>query len=103
MLVLGQFHDLGSVVTVVGPVGRTIVVVTFCKNKDVVTAAEGILEDGARTKVYIGVMARSLVGRRAIEVPDSKLTNVCHLLVDGLKEEGWYRRERNNRETNGCL
>jgi hypothetical protein len=105
VLVLGQFHDLGSVVTVVGPVGGTIVVVAFSKNKDVVTTAEGILEDGGGTKVYIGVMTRSLVGRRAIKVPGSELTYVCHLLGDGLEEKDRHKRgrERQNRETNGCL
>lgn len=49
-------------VAVVGLVGRTIVVVRFGKNKDVVAAAEGIFEDGAGAKVDIGVIAGSLVG-----------------------------------------
>ena len=68
---------------VVGLVGRAIVVVRFRKNKDVVAAAEGILKDGAGAKVDIRVIAWSLIGGRAIEVPGSELADVCDLVGDG--------------------
>lgn len=85
-LILGLLHDLGGMVTEVGPVGGAVVVVRFGKNKNVVTATEGILEDGGGTEVNIRVMTRSLVCGRAVKVPDAKLTNVGHLLADGLQQ-----------------
>ena len=60
-LVLGELHDLRGMVTVVGPVGRAIVVVALGEDEDVVAATEGVLEDGSRTKVDIGVTTGGLV------------------------------------------
>ena len=51
--VLGKLHDLSGMVAEVGPVGSAIVVVALGEDKDVVTAAEGVLEDGSSTEVYI--------------------------------------------------
>ena len=96
--VLGLLHDLGGMVAVVGPVGGAVVVVGLGKDEDVVTSAEGILEDGRGTEVDIGVMAGSLVGGRTIKVPDAELADVRHLLADGL-EEGSGRRS--GEEENG--
>lgn len=81
-------------VAVVGLVGRAIVVVRFSENKDVVAAAEGILEDGAGAKVDIGVVAGSLIGGRTIEVPGPELADVCYLLGNSLKAENWYEDSR---------
>ena len=58
---LGEVHDLLGVMTVVSPIGSTVVVVGLCENKDVVAATEGVLEDGSRTKVDIGVTTGGLV------------------------------------------
>jgi hypothetical protein len=80
---LGKVHDLGSVVTVVGLVGSAIVVVTLSEDEDVVTATEGVLENGSGPQVDIGVATRSLVGGRTVEIPDTELTNVGDFLVDG--------------------
>lgn len=82
--VLCELHDLGSVVTIVCPVGSTVAVVGLCKDKDVFTATEGVLEDRSRTEVDIGVVARRLIGGGAIKVPDAELADVGHLFGDGL-------------------
>ena len=82
--VLSQVHDLLGVVTVVGPVGGAIVVVALGEDKDVVAAAEGVLEDGGRAEVDVGVMARGLVRGGTVEVPNTELPDVGHLLGDGL-------------------
>lgn len=66
------------------PVGSTVVVVGLCKDKDVVTATEGVLEDRRGTEVDIGVAAGSLIGGGAIKVPDAELTDVGNLFGDGL-------------------
>jgi len=47
--------------TVVSPVGSTVVVVALGKDEDVVATTEGIPEDGGWAKVDIGIMARSLI------------------------------------------
>ena len=83
-LLLGEVHDLLRVVTVVGPVGRAIVVVALGEHEDVVAATEGVLEDGRRAEVDIRVMARGLVRGGTVEVPDTELPDVGHLLGDGL-------------------
>ena len=87
-VLLGLLHDLGSVVAVVGPVGGAIVVVRLGKNEDVGTATEGVLEDGSRSEVNVGIVTRSLVGGRAIKVPDAEISDVFDLLRDGLHMEG---------------
>lgn len=86
-LVLGELHNLGGMVAVVGPVGGTVVVVALGENEDVVTATEGVLEDGGRAEVDIRVIAGGLVGGGTIEVPDAEGANVRNLLVDGLEVE----------------
>lgn len=82
--VLCKIHDLIGVVAVVGPVGGAIVVVALCENEDVVATTERILEDGSGSEVHIGVATRSLVGGRAIKVPDTEGANVGDLLRDSL-------------------
>ena len=52
-VVLGQIHDLLRVVAVVGPVRGAVIVVALREDEDVVTATEGVLEDGSSTEVYI--------------------------------------------------
>lgn len=71
-------------VTVVCPVGGTVVVVGLCKDENVVTTTEGILEDRRRTEVDIRVVAGCLIGRGAIKVPGTELEDVGDLLGDGL-------------------
>ena len=83
--VLGLVHGLLRVVAEVGAIGGAVAVVALGEDEDVVAAAEGILEDGGGTEVNIGVVARSLVGGGAIEVPDAEGTDIGDLLVDGLK------------------
>jgi hypothetical protein len=71
---------------VVGPVWGAIVVVCFCKDKDIVPATERVLEDGSRTEVHVRVMSGGLVGRRTVEVPDTEGANIGNFLAHGLKE-----------------
>jgi len=85
LLVFSFVHDLLGMMTEVRPVGSAVAVVGLCEDKDVVTAAEGIFEDGCRTKVDIGVIPRGLVGGRTIKVPNAQLANICDLLADSLQ------------------
>lgn len=71
-------------VAIICAVRRAVIVVSFCKNKDVVTATKGIFEDCSRTKVDIRIAGRGLVCRRAIKIPDAELANVRDLLANGL-------------------
>ena len=84
-LVLGEFHDLGGMVAVVSAVGGAVTVVALGKDEDVVAAPEGVLEDGGRAEVDIGVMAISLVRGRTVEVPLAKFAQVLDLLSDSLQ------------------
>lgn len=87
LVVLSEVHDLGGVMTVVGLVGSAIVVVTLGEDDDVVTATEGVLEDGSGPQVDIGVATRSLVGGRTIEIPNTQLTDVGDFFVNGLQDD----------------
>lgn len=81
---LGLLHHLRSVMAVVGFVWSAIVVVALGEYKDVITATEGIFEDGRRTEVDIGIVAWGLIGGRTIEVPYAELTNIGDFLAHGL-------------------
>ena len=83
-VVLGEVHNLGGMVAVVGLVGSAVVVVTLGEHEDVVTFTEGVLEDGSGPQVDIGVATGGLVGGRTIEVPDTQLTNIGDFLVNSL-------------------
>ena len=83
-LVLGEFHDLGGMVAVVSAVGGAVTVVALGKDEDVVAAPEGVLEDGGRAEVDIGVATGRLVGGRTVEVPDPQRADVGHFLGDSL-------------------
>lgn len=86
--VLREVHGLLGVVTVVGHVGGAVVVVALCEDEDVVALAEGVLEDGSGAEVDVGIVAGGLVRGGTVEVPDAKLADVGHLLLDGL----WWVR-----------
>jgi len=81
-------------VTVVGLVGSAVVVVAFGEDEDVVATTERVLEDGGRLQVNVGVATRSLVGGRAVEVPNAQLTDVGDFLVNGLYDDGQTIRQR---------
>lgn len=49
-------------VTIVGTVRGSVVVVGFGKNEDVVAATEWIFENCSGTKVDVGIVGRSLIG-----------------------------------------
>lgn len=66
---LDCLHHLVGVMSVVGRVGGTVVVVGLTKDEDVVSLSEGVLEDGDRSKVDVGVVAGGLAGGRSVEVP----------------------------------
>ena len=83
-MVFGEVHDLGGMVTVVGLVRSAVVVVTLGEDEDVVTFSEGVLEDGSRPQVDIGVATRGLVGGRTVEIPYTQLTNIGDFLVNSL-------------------
>ena len=85
---LSEVHNLGGMVAVVGLVGGAVVVVALGEDEDVVTATEGVLEDGGGPQVDVGVFTRSLVGGRTIEIPNTQLTDVGDFLVNGLYGDG---------------
>lgn len=74
--------------TVVGPVGGSVVVVGLGEDKYVISTTEGVLEDGGGSEVDVRVVAGGLVGGRAVEIPDTKLTDVGDFLRHGLEREG---------------
>jgi len=77
-------HDLLGVVAVVGPVRCSIVVVRLCEDKNVFPTAERILENRSGAKVDVGVVAGSLVGGRAVKVPNAEIANIVDSLGDSL-------------------
>jgi len=83
LVFLGEFHDLGGMVTVVGPIGSAVVVVALSEDDDVITTAEWILKDGSWPQVDVGVTTGSLVGGRTVKVPNTQLTDVGDFLVNG--------------------
>lgn len=82
-LVLCLLHDLCGMVTVVGPVGGTVVVVALCEDENVVTTTEGILEDGGGTKVDVRIVTWGLVGRRTVKVPNAEVSNILDVFRHG--------------------
>jgi len=80
----GLIHDLFSVMAIVSPVGGSVVVVAFCEDENVLAAAEGIAEDGSRTKIDVRVVSWGLVRRRTVEIPDAEVTDVFYFLCDCL-------------------
>lgn len=78
---------------VVGLVRSAVVVVTRGEDENVVTTTERVLEDGSGPQVDIGVATGSLVGGRAVEVPDTQLTNIGHFLVDSLYGDSQTTRQ----------
>lgn len=58
---LDGVHYLLGMVTIVSPVGSTVVVVGFGKDEDIIATTEGIPEDGGWAKVDIGIVARCLI------------------------------------------
>ena len=83
-VLLGLFHNLGGVVTVVSLVGSAVVVVALGKDENVVTATEGVLEDGSRPQVDVGIATGSLVGGRTVEIPGTQLAKIGDFFINGL-------------------
>lgn len=83
----------------IGLVGGAVVVVGLAEDDDVVATTEGILEDGSRTEVDVGVMARGLVGGRPVEVPDAELADVGDLGLDGLERVSGQKRGARGQRT----
>lgn len=69
LLSSGLLHDLVGVVSVVGLVGSTIIVVTFAQDDDVVTSSDRVLVVGYRSEVDVRVVTWSLVGGGTVKVP----------------------------------
>ncbi len=61
-----------------------VVAIGLSHDENVVTAAEGVLEDGGGAQVDVGVVTMGLVGGGAIEVPLAQLTDIRNFLVDSL-------------------
>jgi hypothetical protein len=59
----GGLHDLVGVGTVVGGVGRAVVVVTFTEDENVGTTTEGVFEDGNGALLVSSAIASALNGR----------------------------------------
>lgn len=72
---------------VVRPIRSAIAIVGGSEDEDIITTTEGVFVISNRTKRYIGVMTRSLVGGGAIEVPVGKLVHVSDLVWERLVED----------------
>lgn len=87
-LLLGVgLEQAGGLVTVVELVGGSIRVPGLAEDKDVVTLAEGVGEDGNGTQVDVGVTAGGLAGGGTVEVPFGKLVDAGHGLGQGLRKK----------------
>ena len=86
---LGEVHDLLGVVAEIGHIRGAVAVVRLGEDENVVAATEGVLEDRRRTEVDVGIVAGSLVCRRAVEVPDAELLESRVALVDSLHASAW--------------
>lgn len=69
LLVLVCLHKLGSFVTVVVLVGRSIGIPAFGQDQNIWGAAKRIRENSDRSEIDVRVVAWSLSSRRTIEVP----------------------------------
>lgn len=69
LMSLMGFHELGSLVAVVEFVWRSIGVPAFSNDQNIGALAEWVGEDSNGAEVDIGVVAWSLTGRAAVEVP----------------------------------
>lgn len=88
-LVVGiGLHHLVALMAVVVLVGGAIGIPALSQDDDVGGAAEGVGEDSTRAKVDVGVLARSLVGRGAVEVPDGEVFGLVVLLIESLVQLG---------------
>lgn len=84
LLVLVGLHELGALVAVVELVRGTIGVPALSQDEKVVATAEWIGEGGNGAEVDIGVLTRSLVGGRSVEVPFWKVLDRLWLLAESL-------------------
>jgi hypothetical protein len=78
---------------VVRSVRRAIAVVRLGEHKNVVTAPEGVLEDGGGAEVDVGVVARGLIRRGTVKIPDTELADVGNFLIRSLGKIGSYGPE----------
>jgi hypothetical protein len=79
-----RIHQPGSFMAVVEFVGCTIWIPCFAQDQDVVAEAERVGEHGDGSDIDIGVTARCLTGRGAVEVPFGKFIDALDGFVDGL-------------------
>ena len=86
VLLLVDLHQARGLVAVVELVGGAVRVPGFAEHEDVVAAAEGVGEHGARAEVDVGVVAGGLAGGGAVKVPLGELVDGLDDLVDGLKK-----------------
>jgi len=73
LLVLGFLHDFIAALSVVGLCWLLVVFVGLAEDQLVVVQPEGVCVDGNGVEVGVRVLALSLTGAAAVEVPDGKL------------------------------
>jgi hypothetical protein len=84
-LVLGIcFHQTRSIMTVVEFVGCPIGVPGLAHHQNVLAETDGIRVHGHGPDVDIGIVARSLAGRGAVEIPLGEVVNALGSLAQGL-------------------
>jgi len=84
-VVLALLKDLGGMVARVGGMGGSVVLQAFAHHQDVVSATEGVAEDGGGLDKDIGVVSGGLAGGGAVKVPDLELRDA---LGDSVKGHG---------------
>lgn len=75
-----SLHDLVALMAEVELVGGAVGVPALSQDEDVGRATEGIGEDRTRAEVDVRVIAGSLFGGRAVEVPDREIFGLVVLV-----------------------
>lgn len=78
------FHQSGGLVPVVELVWRSIRIPGLTHDNDIWLATPWVGENRARSDVDIGIVTRSLVGRRSVEVPLREIINTLWWFAQGL-------------------
>jgi hypothetical protein len=86
LFALMRLHDNSGIVAEVVRIWLSVGHPGLTHDEDIVAKSEWIWVVGDRAEIDIRVVAGSLTGRRAVEIPFWELLDVCDFLGDGLEE-----------------
>lgn len=87
-------HILFAFIAMVGSTGKTVGVIGFSNDDNVIITAEGVFKNGCRTEIDIRVASAGLCSGRAVKVPFGKVVYGCNLFVKGLDATKSMSQER---------